>query len=251
MGESFGMRNMVQKSSSLPKLFSYHPQTTAKYTKGELLPICLLSTRRGPHEGKVCDILPLGRDQHLFYHRQNLQLTYPVCLQTTGYHGPSGSKLNWQCCWCYKGKQLHHWSLDPPDPKWVQFNSKHLGTDFQSRQLQHALFPNKYTAHAAGWSGNRARIFEAIPASSNTKGATFQKVPLAALSLRGRWEHGAETLQCHTPNGTWTSLCACRRWEHTCMMQSLLTMNVSVHKLPNALVAISLYSDYFLPRSIH
>lgn len=28
-------------------------------------------------------------------------------------------------------------------------------------------------------------------------------------------------------------------------------MNVSVQKLPNALVAISLYSDYFLPSSPH
>lgn len=88
------MRNIVQESSSLPKLSSYHPQKTAKYTKGELLPIYLLSTRRGPHEGKVCDVPPLGRDQHLFHHKQNLQLTYPVCLQTTGDCGPSGSKLN-------------------------------------------------------------------------------------------------------------------------------------------------------------
>lgn len=56
---------------------------------------------------------------------------------TTGYCEPSGRKLNLQCCWCYRGKQLHHWSLD-------QFDSKYFNTDFQRKPFQRAPFPHEW-----------------------------------------------------------------------------------------------------------
>lgn len=69
----------VQESSPLPKLSSYHHQTTAKYTKEELLPICLLSTKRGPHEarsvmpGDLPQGYPITPSAHLpIYHPHHL-----------------------------------------------------------------------------------------------------------------------------------------------------------------------------------
>lgn len=58
---------------------------------------------------------------------------------------------------------------------WIGLTASILAQICKKGQLQHAPFPHQHTAHAAGWSGNRAGIFAAIPESSSTKGATFQK----------------------------------------------------------------------------
>lgn len=151
----------------------------------------------------------------------------PPCLPLEQQDTEDPREANWtDSAADYRGKQLHHWSLD-------QFDSKYFGTDFQRRPTPACTIPIQIrcTCSRVVWkeSWNFCSYYCQLKYKrwhlSKRTGLSAFGSTVSQRKL-GTWTRNPQS---HTPKGTRTSLCACRRWEHTCMMKSLLMMNVSVH----------------------